>query len=99
MKLGPTRRTVIAGSLAGVGAVTLGSSTGRVAQAAPSKDDLIAMLKVVDDRQRNNGDWRALGYMEQKEKDKVDVVYEMLYFRRSQDQRIMILFTKPKASQ
>jgi hypothetical protein len=97
MKLGPTRRKVLAGGLAGAGAVALGSS--RSATAAPSKEDLTAILKVVDDRQRNNGDWRALGYMEQKEKDKVDVVYELLYFRRSQDQRIMILFTKPKASQ
>ena len=39
---------------------------------------MVELLKVVDDRQRNNGDWRALVYMEQKEKDKVDVVYEAL---------------------
>ncbi|HEY2405924.1 MAG TPA: outer membrane lipoprotein-sorting protein [Polyangiaceae bacterium] len=71
----------------------------RTARAAPSKDELVQILKVVDDRQRNQGDWRSSIYMEQKEKDKVAVVYEALVFRRSSDQKFMILFTKPKASQ
>jgi len=53
----------------------------------------------VDERQSNQGDWRSLAYMEQKEKDKVDVAYELLVFRRSQDQKFIILFTKPKSSQ
>ncbi len=59
---------------------------------------MVDLLKQVDERQHNNGDWRANAYIEQKEKDKVDVVYETLYFRRSQDQKFMILFTKPKSS-
>jgi outer membrane lipoprotein-sorting protein len=67
--------------------------------AALSKAELVDLLKVVDERQRNQGDWRSLVYMEQKEKDKVDVAYEALVFRRSQDQKFIILFTKPKASQ
>src|SRR4029078_10143467 len=64
-----------------------------------SRGQMVCLLKIVDDRQKNNGDWRASAYLEQKEKDKADVVYEGYYFRRSQDQRFMILFTKPKASQ
>lgn len=71
----------------------------RLASAAPSKAELVDLLKTVDDRQRNQGDWRSNAYIEQKEKDKVAVVYEALVFRRSADQRFMILFTKPKASQ
>ena len=71
----------------------------RLASAAVSKADLVELLKGVDDRQRNQGDWRSNVYIEQKEKDKVAVVYEALVFRRSADQRFMILFTKPKASQ
>jgi outer membrane lipoprotein-sorting protein len=67
--------------------------------AALSKAELVDLLKVVDERQRNQGDWRDLVYIEQKEKDKVDVAYEALVFRRSQDQKFIILFTKPKASQ
>jgi len=66
---------------------------------AASKAELIELLKGVDDRQRNQGDWRSNVYIEQKEKDKVAVVYDALVFRRSADQRFMILFTKPKASQ
>jgi outer membrane lipoprotein-sorting protein len=69
------------------------------AAVALGKPELVEMLKAVDERQRNQGDWRSLVYMEQKEKDKVDVAYEALVFRRSQDQKFMILFTKPKASQ
>jgi outer membrane lipoprotein-sorting protein len=71
----------------------------RVAASAPSQAELIDLLKVVDDRQRNQGDWRSLVYIEQKERDKVDVIYEALVFRRSEDQKFMILFTKPKASE
>jgi outer membrane lipoprotein-sorting protein len=66
---------------------------------ALGKPELLKILKAVDERQRNQGDWRSLVYMEQKEKNKVDVAHEALVFRRSQDQKFMILFTKPKASQ
>jgi outer membrane lipoprotein-sorting protein len=37
--------------------------------------------------------------MEQKEKGKMDVVYDATFMRRSQDQKFLILFNKPKASQ
>src|SRR5262250_278907 len=66
--------------------------------AALTNEQMVDLLKAVDDRQKNNGDWRAGAYLEQKEKDKVDVVYETEYYRRSQDQKFMILFTKPKSS-
>jgi outer membrane lipoprotein-sorting protein len=66
---------------------------------AATKQEMVDLLKAVDDRQRNQGDWHSLIYMEQKEKGKVDVAYEALVFRRSQDQKFIILFTKPKASQ
>ncbi|HXI56057.1 MAG TPA: outer membrane lipoprotein-sorting protein [Polyangia bacterium] len=90
------RRTfTLAAASAGLGAL-LGPV--RLARAALTHDQMVELLKTVDDRQRNNGDWRANAYLEQKEKDKVDVVYETMYFRRSADQRFMILFTKPKAS-
>ena len=68
------------------------------ASAALTTPQMVDILKIVDDRQKNNGDWRASAYLEQKEKDKVDVVYETEYFRRSSDQKFMILFLKPKSS-
>jgi hypothetical protein len=70
----------------------------RRANAALTNEQMIDLLKVVDERQNSNGDWRAQAYLEQKEKDKVDTVYETEYFRRSADQKFMILFTKPKSS-
>jgi outer membrane lipoprotein-sorting protein len=71
----------------------------RTASAALNKTELVDTLKLVDDRQRNSGDWRSDVYIEQKEKGKVAVVYNALVFRRSSDQKFMILFTKPKSSQ
>jgi outer membrane lipoprotein-sorting protein len=86
--------------LVGIALVNVfGLLTPALAQAALSKEQLVDVLKVVDDRQRNQGDWRSNVYIEQKEKDKVAVVYDALVFRRSADQKFMIIFTKPKASQ
>ncbi len=92
------RRTLIKNALFAAAVGSLGG-LARVASAAPSKAELVELLKGVDDRQRNQGDWRSNVYIEQKEKDKVAVVYEALVFRRSADQKFMILFTKPKSSQ
>jgi len=92
------RRTVVK-SLVVAAAAGSALALPRLASAAASQAEMALLLKGVDDRQRNQGDWRSNVYMEQKEKDKVAVVYEALVFRRSADQRFMILFTKPKASQ
>jgi outer membrane lipoprotein-sorting protein len=90
------RRTIIAVAslFASVFAIWAGP-----AQAALSKDQLSSMLRAVDQRQNNQGDWRASTYMEQKEKGKVDVVYEATAMRRGADQKFLILFNKPKAQQ
>jgi outer membrane lipoprotein-sorting protein len=71
----------------------------RAAHAALDKAQLVDILKVVDERQKNSGDWRANSYIEQKEKGKMDTVYEAIFMRRSQDQKFLIMFNKPKASQ
>jgi hypothetical protein len=77
-------------------AALLSAGLALPAQALSQKetDDLV---KLVDERQRNNGDWAAICYMESKEKDKTDVVYELVYYRRSEGERLLILFTKPKS--
>lgn len=64
--------------------------------------DAAAMNKVlleIDDRQRNSGDYKSLVYLEQKEKDKTDTVREALIYRRDADDKLMILFTKPRTEQ
>jgi outer membrane lipoprotein-sorting protein len=79
--------------------VFLATSAAGLAHAALTKPELVKILKAVDDRQKNQGDWHSHIYMEQKERDKIDVVYEAEVYRRSEDQKFVILFTKPKASQ
>jgi outer membrane lipoprotein-sorting protein len=56
-------------------------------------------IRTVDERQRSSGDYKALAYMEAKEKDKTDVVYELLVYRRQQEQKFMLLFSKPRSEQ
>ncbi len=68
-----------------------------LAWAAPSTDEMVGMLKVIDDRQQNNGDWRSLVYIEQKEKDKSDLAYQAAVYRRDADDKLVILFLKPQA--
>ncbi len=63
---------------------------------ALTQQETDALVKVVDERQHNNGDWAADCYMESKEKDNADIAYELVYYRRSEGQRLLILFTKPK---
>jgi hypothetical protein len=58
---------------------------------------LAAVIDTVDERQRNQGDWKALCYLEVKEKEKTDQVSELLVFRRDEDDKQMFLFTKPKS--
>jgi outer membrane lipoprotein-sorting protein len=66
---------------------------------ALSQDDTDKIVRTVDERQRNSGDYKALAYMEAKEKDKNDVVYELVVYRRDQDQKLMFLFLEPKSEQ
>jgi hypothetical protein len=69
------------------------------ARAELSGDEMLQILKELDDRQRNGGDYKALAYLEQKEKDKADIVREMLVYRRDADDKLMLLFTKPKSEE
>jgi outer membrane lipoprotein-sorting protein len=93
------RRAVVA-SLAGSALALLSLLIPpSAAHAAMTKEQLVEFLKAVDQRQNSAGDWHSHIYMEQKEKDKVDVVYEGEVYRRTQDQKFMIIFDKPKASQ
>jgi hypothetical protein len=64
---------------------------------ALSPAELKQVVATIDDRQRNQGDWKALCYMEAKEKGKTDVVNELLVFRRDEEDKQMFLFTKPKS--
>jgi hypothetical protein len=73
---------------------------GGPALAVPlTTEEMVKLLRTVDDRQRNGGDYKSVTYLEQKEKDKTDSVREALVYRRDADDKLMILFTKPKSEQ
>jgi len=56
-----------------------------------------ALVKRVDERQHSSGDYKALCYMEAKERDKTDVVYELVVYRREAEEKLMLLFSRPKS--
>jgi len=59
-------------------------------------DKMVEILKGIDQRIKSSGDYKAEIYLEQKERDKPDIVREGLVYRRDADEKLMILFTKPK---
>jgi len=61
-----------------------------------SKDEVTKMVATIDDRQQNAGDYRSIAYLEQKERGKADTAFEVAFYRRDSDDKLMILFTKPK---
>jgi hypothetical protein len=59
-------------------------------------EKMVELLRGIDLRIRSSGDTKALFYLEHREKDKPDLVREGLAYRRDIDEKLMILFTKPK---
>jgi outer membrane lipoprotein-sorting protein len=80
-----------------VAAVLLLASLARAADL--SAEEMKKVLQTIDDRQRNGGDYKSLVYLEQKEKDKADIVRELLVYRRDADDKLMMLFSKPKSEE
>jgi hypothetical protein len=68
-----------------------------VAWAAPSMEELVKMLQVIDDRQQNSGDYKALVYIQQKSAGKADLIYEGVVYRRDEADKLVILFLKPQS--
>jgi len=62
---------------------------------APSLDEMVGMLKTIDDRTENNGDYKSIVFIEQKERDKSDLVFQAMVYRRDEADKLAILMTKP----
>ena len=54
------------------------------------------LVRLVDDRQRNSGDYTSLCYVKETEKKLEPKVFQAVVYRRDADNKFMILFTKPK---
>ena len=65
--------------------------------APPTDAEMLQMLDTIDERQKNNGDYKALVYLEQKEREKDDLLYQMVAYRRDLEDKLMLLFLKPKS--
>ncbi|MBA2663187.1 MAG: outer membrane lipoprotein-sorting protein [Bradymonadaceae bacterium] len=56
-----------------------------------------ALVKDLDQRRSSTGDYKALIFIDQKQKDKSDLVYELAFYRREASDRMVIMFMQPKA--
>lgn len=94
---------LIIGIIPGHASVALSAPAAKPAAVTPTggakldSKQMMDLLAGIDQRIRSPGDYKSLVYLEQREKDKPDVVREALVYRRDVDQKLMILFTKPKA--
>jgi hypothetical protein len=64
---------------------------------ALSQAEVDGLVRTIDDRQRNSGDYKALCLIEQRERGRNDLAYEAVVYRRDADDKLMILFMKPRS--
>ena len=62
-----------------------------------SQAQVDAMLRDLDERQRNSGDYKALCFIEQKERGRNDLAYQAVVYRRDDADKFMLMFLKPKS--
>lgn len=65
-------------------------------QASLSQVEMVKLLKRLDERQQNGGDYRMMAYLEQKQAGKDMLAYELTIYRRDEQDQLMMLFQKPK---
>lgn len=70
-------------------------------ESKPSEEKMSAaqadeIIKLVDEKQRNSGDYKSLCFVKETEKGKEPRLFQALVYRRDDDDKFMILFTKPK---
>jgi outer membrane lipoprotein-sorting protein len=68
------------------------------AYAQLTKKKMVSMLDDIDRRQRALGDYKALMYLEYKEKGKSDLVYQAVTYRRDAESKFVFMFLKPKTA-
>jgi len=64
---------------------------------ALTQAEVDSIIREVDARQSNVGDWKARIYIEHKEKNQNDTVYDGVSYRRDADDKMMLLFLRPKS--
>lgn len=79
-------------------AFTLGLAVAGASARAKTltQPEALEIVKVVDERQRNSGDYTSLAYVKETERNTEPKVFQAIVYRRDTDDKFMILFTKPK---
>ena len=75
--------------------VLLGAAFARPV-AALTQEETDKIIKQIDYRQRSQGDYASQVYIERKERNKNDINYEAVVYRRTAGQKFVIMFQKPK---
>ncbi len=57
---------------------------------------MVELLKRLDDRQRNVGDYKALAFIDQRQRGREALAYEAVIYRRDVSDKMAILFLKPR---
>jgi len=77
-------------------ATLLFSGSALTAAKPLSQTETNELVKLVDERQRNSGDYTSLAYVKETERKQEPKVFQAVVYRRDADDKFMILFTKPK---
>lgn len=59
-------------------------------------EETAEVVKLIDSRQRNSGDYKALCYVKESIKNKEPQLFQVLVYRRDVDDKFMMIFSKPK---
>lgn len=86
--------------VAALGALVSGgllAAPGEAQAAALDGPQMKELLEELDNRRRSVGDYKALVFIDQKRKGKDELVYEAVTYRRDSEEKLVILFLKPKS--
>lgn len=67
-----------------------------LAAGALTQEEAQALVKLQDDKQNAVGDYQAIAFIERKERNKNDQVFESVIYRRDATEKMVILFLRPK---
>lgn len=76
--------------------ISLLSFSSAMAETKLSDAEALKIVQTLDDREHNSGDFRGLCYIKETERGKDPKVMQAVYYRRDKDNKILIMFTKPK---
>lgn len=78
-------------------ALLLATASPALAAEPLDQASMLKLLRELDERQRNTGDYKAVALIDQKRQGKEELVYQAAIYRRDAKDKMVILFLKPKS--